>query len=335
MPWFHHKSEEEQAAENARSEAAQAAQRRAAESLRRVQAGGLPLAAEERLRQLAATGDQAGLFSSDLSVQEFSLLAGYGVRPLTQVMGSSIYNVGWQPVYYNQPTEVSVLSGAFNESRRLALGRLTEEASLAAADAVVGVRIVRGAHDWAAGAIEFIAVGTAVRLPAHMRHPAGDTVLTDLSGQEFVQLCRIGVRPVGIAAHTSVQYVPATWQTQQATSAGWAGTGWVNQELGDFTQGVYAARERAVGAAAGQARGLGADGLVGVQITEHSRTHSVKRGIYESEDLEVTFHVMGTAVRDDPELAEAQAMAKPRSVISLGATPSTEALARKESSHGI
>jgi uncharacterized protein YbjQ (UPF0145 family) len=311
---FHRRSKEDQASDRA---SAEAAEERAQESRRRIEAGGLPLAAEERLRQLAGPENGAGLFSSDLSVQEFSLLAGFGVRPLTQVMGSSIYNVGWQPVYFNVPTEVSILSGAYNECRRLALGRLTEEAQLAAADAVVGVKIVEGAHDWARGAIEFIAVGTAVRLPPHMRHPDGGTVLTDLTGQQFVQLCKVGVRPVGIAAHTSVHYVPATWQTQQATSGGWSGASWVNQELVDFTQGVYAAREKAVGAAASQARRLGADGLVGVQITEHSRTHSVNRGTYESEDLEVTFHVMGTAVREDPALADSHAKAKPLSVISL------------------
>jgi uncharacterized protein YbjQ (UPF0145 family) len=316
-PLFHHKSEEEKDAERARAAAAEQAEVRAEESRRRVEAGGLPLAAEERLRQLASSEAGRGLFSSDLSVQEFSLLAGFGVRPLTQVMGSSIYNVGWQPVYFNVPTEVRVLSGAFNECRQLALGRLTEEARLAAADAVVGLKIVQGSHDWAAGAIEFIAVGTAVRLPAHMRHPDGATVLTDLTGQQFVQLCKVGVRPVGIAAHTSVHYVPATWQTQQATGGGMMGGGWVNQELADFTQGVYAAREKAVGAAAGQARRLGADGLVGVQITEHSRTHSVRRGMYDSEDLEVTFHVMGTAVREDPALVDQHANAQPLSVISL------------------
>jgi uncharacterized protein YbjQ (UPF0145 family) len=314
-PWFRRASEEDRASDTAsRADA----QQRAEESRRRIEAGGLPLAAEERLRQLASSESGPGVFSSDLSVQEFSLLAGLGVRPVTQVMGSSIYKVGWQPVYYNVPTEVTVLSGGYNESRRLALGRLAEEARLAAADAVVGVRIEQGSHDWAAGAIEFIAVGTAVRLPAHMRHPDGDAVLTDLTGQQFVQLCKVGVRPVGIAAHTSVHYVPATWQTQQATSGGmFGGTGWTNQELVAFTQGVYAAREKAVAAAADQARRLGADGLVGVQITQHSRTHAVKRGMYESEDLEVTFHVMGTAVREDPALADQHASAKPLSVISL------------------
>jgi len=317
-PWFRRRTEDEQASERARGDAAAQAQERALQSRRQVEAGGLPLAAQERLRQLASAGDQPAVFSSDLSVQEYSLLAGLGVTPVTQVMGSSIYNVGWQPVYYNVPTEVSVLSGAFNESRRLALGRLSEEARLAAADAVVGVKIVQGAHDWAAGAIEFIALGTAVRLAPHMRHPDHQAVLTDLTGQEFVQLCRAGVRPVGIAAHTSVHYVPATWQTQQATSGGWGGGAWVNQELGDFTQGVYAAREKAVGAAASQARRLHADGLVGVQISEHFRTHRVNRGMYESEDLEVTFHVMGTAVREDPALAEpSNAASIPLSVISL------------------
>ncbi len=316
-PWFRRKSEEEEASERARAETAGQAEQRAEESRRRVEAGGLPLGAEERLRQLASAEGSPGVFSSDLSVQEFSLLAGLGVRPLTQVMGSSIYNVGWQPVYFNVPTEVSVLSGAFNESRRLALGRLLEEARLAAADAVVGVKIVQGGHDWAAGAIEFIAVGTAVRLAPPMRHPDRETVLTDLTGQQFVQLCRAGVRPVGIAAHTSVQYVPATWQTQQATSTGWGGGAWVNQELVDFTQGVYAAREMAVGAAANEARRLEADGLVGVQVAEHFRMHKVNRGMYESEDLEVTFHVMGTAVREDPALADHKATNDPLGIISL------------------
>lgn len=313
-PLFGRRSGEEKAAGRERDAVAQ---QRAEESRQRIMDGGLPLAAEERLRELAAGGG-AGVFSSDLSVQEFSALAGFGVRPITQVMGSSIYNVGWQPVYYNVPTEVTVLSGAFNQCRSLALGRLLQEARLAAADAVVGVRIEEGRHDWAAGAIEFIAVGTAVRLPAEMRHPGGDAVLTDLTGQQFVQLCRAGVRPMGIAAHTSVHYVPATWQTVQAMRAGWGGSAWINQELVDFTQGVYAAREKAVRAAGQQARRLGADGLVGVQIDQHSRMHTVNRGMYEAEDLEVTFHVMGTAVREDPALAAHRPTpGAPLSIISL------------------
>jgi uncharacterized protein YbjQ (UPF0145 family) len=316
MPLFRHRSEEDKEAERQRAETAEHAEEEAQESLRRIEAGGLPVAAEARLRELASSEGKPRLFTSDLSVNEFTLLAGFGVQPLTQVMGSSIYNVGWQPVYYNVPTEVTVLSGAFNQCRGLAFKRLLEEAQLAAADAVVGVRILQGAHDWAARAIEFVAVGTAVRLPPHMQHPEGHTVLTDLSGQEFVQLCKAGVRPVGIAAHTSVHYVPASWQTQRATSGGW-GTAMVNQELRDFTQGVYAAREKAVGTVVYQAEQLGADGIVGVRIDEHARTHSVRRNMVDCEDLEVTFHVMGTAIREDPGLADSHAAHKPKTVLSL------------------
>jgi uncharacterized protein YbjQ (UPF0145 family) len=316
MPLFRHRSEEDKEADRLRAEQAEEAEQEAQESLRRIEAGGLPVAAEARLRELASSEGKPRLFTSDLSVNEFTLLAGFGVQPLTQVMGSSIYNVGWQPVYYNVPTEVTVLSGAFNHCRSLAFKRLIDEARLAAADAVVGVRILQGAHDWAARAIEFVAVGTAVRLPPHMHHPEGETVLTDLSGQEFVQLCKAGVRPVGIAAHTSVHYVPASWQTQQATSGGW-GASWVNQELRDFTQGVYAAREKAVGTVVYQAGQLGADGIVGVQIDEHARTHRVRRNMVDCEDLEVTFHVMGTAIREDPALADSHAAHKPITVLSL------------------
>ena len=219
-------------------------------------------------------------------------------------MGSSIYHAGWQTGYYYQPGEVPALSMAYNESRRLALGRLLEEARTAAADAVVGVRITQGAHDWAPGAVEFIAVGTAVHMPERLRAPGGATVLTDLSGQEFWKLCAAGMRPVGIAAHTSVHYVPATWQTRMAQGSSMFGgsSSWTNQELPDFTQGVYDARETAMRQLTTQAAESGGHGVVGVTIDQHSRTYRVRRGGFETDDLIVTFHVMGTVIQEDPAL---------------------------------
>jgi uncharacterized protein YbjQ (UPF0145 family) len=318
-PLFHRRSEEEKQAAQERSEAAERASERAAASVALIEQGHIPVVASERLERFAhaAEGPAAGptVFSSDLEVSEWSALARLGVKPITQVMGSSIYHVGWQPTYYNVPTEVRVLSDAYNESRRLALGRLLEEAQTCRADAVVGVRIDQTAHDWAPGAIEFIALGTAVRLPEAMREPGGKTVLSDLTGQEFVQLCQAGVRPVGVAAHTSVHYVPASGQTQLAQS-GW-GASWANQELVDFSQGVYEAREKAMGFITAQVRELGGDGVIGVELREHSRTHAVRRGMYESKDLEVTFHAMGTVVREDPTLVSEPAQPPPLKILSL------------------
>ena len=218
--------------------------RRDAESLARLEQGHIPLAASERLAALAAAGGE-GAFSSDLSVAEFSLLHRLGIDPITMVMGSSIYHVGWQNVYFNSPTEFHAVSDAYNEARRLALGRLVEEAQTAGADAVVGVRITEGAYDWAASTIEFMAIGTAVRLPAELRS-AGGPVLTDLSGQEFWQLCDAGIRPVGIVAFTSVHYAPATMRTVMAQGGGMMGGSWLNQELTDYTQGLYDARRTAM-----------------------------------------------------------------------------------------
>jgi uncharacterized protein YbjQ (UPF0145 family) len=281
-----------------------AALERAAESQRRIEAGGIPLPASERLAALAGSG-VAGPYGSDLGVNEFALLARLGIKPVTLVMGSSIYHAGWQTGYMFQPGEVRMLSDAYNDSRRLALGRLLEEAHTAAADAVVGVRITQGSHDWAPGAVEFIAVGTAVRLPEQLRSGEGP-VLTDLSGQEFWKLCAAGMRPVGIAAHTSVHYVPATWQTQmtQRGAGMFAGSAsWTNQELGDFTKGVYSARETAMRHLTGEARAAGGDGVVGVKLAQHSRGHRVAGLGFEREDLIVTFEVMGTVVREDPSLA--------------------------------
>jgi uncharacterized protein YbjQ (UPF0145 family) len=340
-PLFHRRSEEEKAAEEAaaeaRREAARRSDERAARSLELIEQGHIPVAAAERLARFAgaetgaqesegasaAAGQTTTVFSSDLAVSEWSALARLGVEPITQVMGSSIYHVGWQPTYYNVPTEVRVLSDAYNESRRLALGRLLEEAQACRADAVVAVEISTGAHDWAPGSVEFIAVGTAVRLPEAMRDPSRQTALSDLTGQEFALLCEAGVRPIGIAAHTSVHYVPASGQTQMAQSGfgggmlGGAGGSWANQELVDFSQGVYEAREKAMGFVNAQVRELGGDGVIGVEISEHSRTHAVKRGMYESKDLEVTFHVMGTVVREDPALASQPAQPPPLKVLSL------------------
>ena len=278
-----------------------AAEQRAEESERRLAAGGLPVAASERLAALATGG---AAFGSDLEGSEYALLGRLGITPITLVMGSSIYHVGWQGGmgYTFAAGEIDFLSSGHNECRRLALGRLLEEASTCGADAGVGVRIEQGGHDWAPGAVEFIAVGTAVRLPAALKSER--TVLTDLSGQEYWKLCSAGVRPVGIAAHTSVYYVPASWQTQMAQGGGMFGSGWTNQELRDFTQGVYAARETAMSYLSAQARELDGHGVVGVKIDQHNSGHRVAGLGYEREDLIVTFNVIGTVIREEPGLVE-------------------------------
>jgi uncharacterized protein YbjQ (UPF0145 family) len=119
-------------------------------------------------------------------------------------------------------------------------------------------------------------------------------VLTDLSMPDYELLLRGGYEPVGVVASTSVFYVVPGYRTRRATNSfmGWAG----NQELTDFTQGVYEAREMALGRATTQAERLGAGGMVGVQIDHDIHTREVDQNNSKRTDLVITFHVLGTAI---------------------------------------
>jgi len=258
-------------------QARDAAEVERAASVASLERGELPLRARQRLGEIGRTG--GGLFTSDLSVGEFALLRAIGLRPLAQVMGSSIYHVGWQqrPGAWGMQMggvsqELGVISEAWNAARLRAFGRLEQEAKLVGADAVVGVRLKVGQHDWAVGAIEYVAVGTAVRI----------------DGAE-----QAGQRPLGVVGASTVHYVVASWMTQQAQSG--FSASWVNQELKDFTRGVYDARETALGRMSAEARQQGAAGVVGVSIV-HTVEQREAGGSSGRKDLVVTFHVLGTAI---------------------------------------
>lgn len=242
------------------------------------------------------------VFTSGLSVSDFALTGLAGVRPVSQVMGSSVYKVGWQSYPWSgsignsRSTELTQLTTAWNTARRLALDRLEDEARTAGCHAVVDVTFESRRHDFLADEIEIVVNGTAV----HVDGATGERpVLTDLSMADYVLLRRGGYDPVGVVASTSVFYVIAGWRTWRAT------TGWgrfaPNQELEDFTQGVYEAREMALGRASGQAERLGAAGMVGVSVDHHVAIRETERSNTSSKDLIVTFHVIGTAIAEHGE----------------------------------
>ncbi len=78
--------------------------------LARIEAGGIPTRAEERLKAL---GSGRSLFTSGLSVNEFALLGRMGPQPLAQVMGASVVRTGWQylPALDPAPTAVPRTQG--------------------------------------------------------------------------------------------------------------------------------------------------------------------------------------------------------------------------------
>ncbi|HWD10049.1 MAG TPA: heavy metal-binding domain-containing protein [Actinomycetota bacterium] len=274
-----------------------------AAALAALEQGGIPPKAVRRLAELRQ-GNRT-LFTSDLSVNEFALIVKSGLTPVSQVMGSSVYHVGWQGTPMNSwgygrgAHQLGVLSEAWNNARALALSRLQQEAQHAGADAVVGVHIQWGAHDFAPNSVEMVAVGTAVRTGNEQR--TDPPILTDLSGQEVYALLSAGFRPVGIVAATTVFYVVPQWATQQMSS-GWAwGSSWQNAELPDFTQAFYTARETAFGALNRQALALGAHGIIGVKLSQNIAAREVDQGgAGKRVDLIITLHVIGTGIVEAP-----------------------------------
>lgn len=302
-------------------EQAEAREQAEAESSReRIEAGGIPLQAERRLRALRGADGGAGAFTSDLSVSGFALCHRLGLNPLSQVMGSSIYQVGYQGASWpmmvgGMLTELGVLSQAWNEVRRLALDRLELEARHAGADAVVGVQVRTASHDWAEGAIEYAVLGTAVRrdrderserarAPGTRPGTAGgrseQTVVTELSVSEYAKLIEAGVEPLGIVAWTSVFF--ATYETGFLLEPG---SPMQNYELPELTQGVYSAREQVMQRLGHQAQQHGASGIVGVRIGHSVRPQELGGGAIGSSrrGMVITFEATGTAVRDTRESA--------------------------------
>jgi len=263
--------------------------------LERIEAGGIPRAAEQRLSQLRGS---KGSFTSDLSVAGFALCHKLGLKPLSQVMGSSIYQVGYQGATWPMMmggsvlTELNVLSEAWNEVRRRALNRLEQEARHAGADAVVGVQLRTSAHDWAEGAIEYAVLGTAVQRRG--AKPDAPPVLTELSVSDYAKLLDAGVEPLGIVAWTSVFFAAfeTNWLEPNRMNPMY------NFELPEFTQGVYAAREQVMERLGYQAQQHGASGIVGMRIGHTVRRQEVGSANRTRGGAVITFDAIGTAVRD-------------------------------------
>jgi uncharacterized protein YbjQ (UPF0145 family) len=310
-------------------------------SLERIEAGGIPVSAERRLRELreggrggareaARSGARGGAFTSDLSINGFALTRQLGLTPLSQVMGSSIYQMGYQGAW-GQPgswgglgvgstfmIELETFSQALNHVRARALDRLAQEATLVGADAVIEVETRAGesALEGSSISLEHTVLGTAIR-----RHDsrAEQPVLTELSVAEYAQLVRAGFEPLGIVAWSSVFFASYTFGVGRPGSGGFGemlgGMGAVqNFELHEFTQAFYNARETVMTQLNAQAHELGASGIVGVRIAHTARREELSGmggiggavggfGGRELRGLMVTFNAIGTAIRQRGDAA--------------------------------
>ncbi len=238
----------------------------------------LPKDAHHRLEEL-----EHGLFTSDLSVNEFLLVKDAGFHPLGFVMGSSIYHIGLQTRKWSQSQELDKLTSAMYSARELAVTRMEEEAMELGADGVVGVRLDVNYYEFGADTAEFIAMGTAIKAEdgRSYRNAEGKPFTSDLSGQAFWTLRRVGHLPLGLVMGTCVYHIAHRGIGQTMGSVG------KNLELPNYTQALYDARELAMTRMQDEANRLGASGIVEVKLIEKSH-------MWGSHTIE--FLALGTAV---------------------------------------
>jgi len=247
------------------------------------------------------------IFTSDLSVNEFLLVKQAGFTPLGLVLGTSVYHCGFQFQRWGKNQELDVLSQAMYHARELAMTRMEAEADALGADGIVGVRLDVEMKEFGADVAEFIAVGTAVKAEpgaggggvANWRNNKSQPFTSDLSGQDFWTLIRAGYAPLGMVMGTCVYHVA---HQRFGSMIGNIGR---NVEIEQFTQALYDARELAMSRMQAEAEALHAEGIVGVQLRQHSHTW----GSHTTE-----FFAIGTAVRP---LRDDHIIERPTMVLSL------------------
>ena len=144
--------------------------------------------------------------------------------------------------------------------------------------------------EFGADIAEFIAVGTAVKAEAgaggggvdNWRNNKNQPFTSDLSGQDFWTLIRAGYAPLGMVMGSCVYHVAHQRFGSKIGNIG------QNVEIEQFTQALYDARELAMSRMQAEAEELHAEGIVGVQLRQHSHTW----GSHTTE-----FFAIGTAVR--------------------------------------
>lgn len=261
----------------------------------------LPKHALERLQGLRSANHPKGVFTSDLSVNEFLLVREAGFEPIGMVVGSSIYHIGFQQANWRNNEEMQVLSQAMYHARELAMSRMEEEAQALGADGVVGVRLDVGRYEWGEDLAEFIAVGTAVatRDKGNYRLDNGKPFTSDLSGQDFWTLLSAGYRPLSLVMGSCVYHVAHQSVRQYLRSVG------QNVEMPNYTQGLYDARELAMERMQMEAQEVHAEGIVGVDLQEKS--HGWGSHVIE-------FFAVGTAITPT---SDDHTIAKPQLILSL------------------
>lgn len=240
-------------------------------------------------------------FSTSADGQELYCQMDAGFHPLRFVFGNVAYSIGvggglMGALKSLARGEVHQYSEVFNETRHLALHRITNEARAAGANAVVGIRtsIIP-----LSGMQEMVMIGTASRHaglpPAYDDSP----ITSDLTNEEMWNLVHMGMMPVQLVLGVSVYSLGVVGGITSAFKA--LGRG----EINELTTLIYEARENAIARIGQSADACGADDVVGIK----TYVYQLGGGIIE-------FLAIGTAVKRMSGISTISDVLPPQAIIS-------------------
>jgi len=220
-------------------------------------------------------------FSTAATAQELYCQLDCGFQPRRFVFGYVAYSIGVGGNvggFFKSMArgEVDSYSQIFDETRHIALKRITDEAKRAGANAVLGIETTITPF---MGSQEMLMIGTASSHPA-LNHYADNPVTSDMTNEELWNMVNLGYLPLRLVMGVSVYSLGIVGGISAAFQSLARG------EINTLTQLVYEAREKALDRIQKEADLWGADEVVGVKI----HVYDLGSGLIE-------FLAIGTAVK--------------------------------------
>ncbi len=228
-------------------------------------------------------GMQSGgpTFSTCATAQELYCQVDAGFEPKEFVFGNVAYSIGVGGniggfLSSMKRGEVLEFSRVFDQTRHLALNRITAEAIRCGANAVIGIETTITPF---MGAQEMLMIGTASSHPL-LGNYASNPVTSDMTNDELWNMVSLGFLPLRLVMGVSVYSLGLAGGIKAAFQS--LGRG----EIETMTKLIYEAREKALERIQDDARKWGADEVVGV------KTH-----VYDLGGGLIEFLAIGTAVK--------------------------------------
>jgi uncharacterized protein YbjQ (UPF0145 family) len=231
-------------------------------------------------------GQTTQTITSSADGQEFFCQSDAGYIPIKFVFGNVAYSIGIARNIIGEMKElvrgeITQYSNAFNVTRNLALQRITEEAKLAGANSVVGIRTTIVPFG-VKGVKEMVMIGTASynEQISQLADSLGGVLTSDLTAEETWNVTKMGYVPIKLILGTSVFSLGVAGGIKSAIRSIAKG------EVNTLTQLIYQAREQSFNRVKQQAQEIGADDVLGI-----------KTYIYQLDNNLVEFLAIGTATK--------------------------------------